>query len=54
MGYLRRIIEILLACYLLVAIPIAGIIYLWGFPLLFSCKVGFSWPAFPWIFGWIK
>lgn len=46
--------SLILSAYVLVGGVITGAVMLFGGTFLTALRVGFAWPAYPWIMGWIK
>lgn len=46
--------SVLLTAYVLVSVVITWSVMIFGGSFKTGCRVGFGWPAYPWVLGYIK
>lgn len=54
MKVIKVIASVLLTTYVIVGGSISALVMLLGAPIVTALKVGFAWPAYPWLMGYIK
>lgn len=54
MKAIRVTASVILTAYVMISTVIAVAVMIFGGTLKTGCRVGFGWPAYPWILGYIK